>query len=78
MNFFLSENFFRCVEQTFCRYRIRLRRNARVCNARPGKVDTSHCYLDRRPLHELATFDEVVYEYDKNILNNWYTLHYQE
>jgi len=29
-------------------------------------------------LHEIATFHEIVYEYDKNILNNWYTLQYQE
>ena len=29
-----------------------------------GKVGSSHCYLDRRPLQEI-TFDETVYEYDK-------------
>ena len=50
----------------------------RLCNARSGKVGSSHCYLDRRPLHEIATFDEMFNMYDKNILNNWYTLHYQE
>ena len=27
-----------------------------------GKVGSSHCYLDRRPLHEI---DEIVYEYDR-------------
>ena len=42
-------------EQTFCG----------LFNALLGKVDSSHCYLDRRPLHEVATFDEIVYEYDK-------------
>ena len=31
-------------------------------NARSGKVSSSHCYLNRRPLHEI---DEIVYEYDK-------------
>ena len=36
-----------------------------VCNARSGKVGSSQCYLDRRPLLEIATFDEIVYEYDK-------------
>ena len=45
-----------------CGYYIRLTRNGRICNARSGKVGSSHCYLDRRPLHEL---DEIVYEYDK-------------
>jgi hypothetical protein len=45
-------------------------------NDRSGKVGLSHYYLDRRLLHEI---DDVVYEYEKkNILNNWYTLHYQE
>ena len=34
-------------------------RNARVCNARWGKVGSSHCYLDRQPLHEIATFDDI-------------------
>ena len=48
---FLSENFFRRAEQTFCEYWIRLTRNARVYNTRSGKVGSSHCYLDRRPLH---------------------------
>ena len=36
-------------------------------NARSGKVGSSHCYLDRRPLHEM---DEIVYEYDEK--------HYQQ
>ena len=31
-------------------------------NARSGQVGSSHCYLDRRPLHET---DEIVYEYDR-------------
>ena len=31
-------------------------------NSRSGEVGTSHCYLDRRPLHEI---DEIVYEYDR-------------
>ena len=44
-NYFWSENFFRRAEQIFCRYWIRLTRNARS-----GKVGSSHCYLDRRPL----------------------------
>ena len=57
---FLSENFFRRAEQKFCGYRIRLRRTA--CSS---KVGSSHCYLDRRPLHEIATLDEIVYEYDR-------------
>ena len=35
--------------------------NARICNARSGKVGSSHCYRDRRPLYEI---DEIVYEYD--------------
>ena len=42
-----------------------LRRNARLCNIRSGKVGSSHCYLDQRPLHESATFAEIVYECDK-------------
>ena len=33
-----------------------------ICNARSGKVGSSHCYLDRRPLREI---DEIVYEYDR-------------
>ena len=66
---FRSENLFRGAVQTFCGYWIRLSRNARS-----GKVGSSHCYLDRRPLHEIATFDEIVMT--KNILNNW--LNYQE
>ena len=36
--------------------------NARVCNARSGKVGSSHFFLDRRPLHGI---DEIVYEYNK-------------
>ena len=36
-----------------CRgYLIRLTRNARS-----GKVSSSHCYVARRPLHDIATFD---------------------
>ena len=62
----LSENFFRLAEQKFCTYWIRVTRNARICHARSGKVDSSHCYLDRRPLRGIATFDEIVSEYDKN------------
>ena len=46
--------------------------NARVCNARLGKVCSSPCYLDRRPLHEIAIFDEIVMSMTKKILNNWY------
>ena len=46
--------------QRCCRYLIRLTRHARVHNARSGKVGSSHCYLDRRQLHEIATFDEIV------------------
>ena len=56
------ENFFRRAEQNFCGHWIRLTRYARICNARSGKVGSSHCYLDRRPLHEI---DEIVYEYDR-------------
>ena len=63
--YFWTENFFRRAEQKFCGYWIRLRLNSRFCNARSGKVGSSHCYLDRRPFHEIATFDEIVYEYDK-------------
>ena len=74
---FVTENFFRRAEKKCCGYWITLTRNARLCHARSGKVGSSHCYLDRRPLHEMETFDEIVYEYDKNILNKWYTLHYQ-
>ena len=66
---FWSENFFRRAVQKCCGYWIRLTHNARL-----GKVGSSHCYLDRRQLHEIATFDEIVTT--KNILNNW--LHYQE
>ena len=44
--YFWSENFFRRAKQNFCGYWIRLTRNARICNARSGKVDSSHCYLD--------------------------------
>ena len=55
-NYYWSKNFFRSAEQKFCKYWIRLTRNARNCNARSGKVGSSHCYLDRRPLHEIATF----------------------
>ena len=50
---FWSENFFRRAEKTFCGYWIRVTRNAPS-----GKVGSSHCYLQRRPLHEIATFDE--------------------
>jgi len=39
-----------------------LTRNARVFNTRSGKVSSSHCYLDQRPLNEI---DEIVYEHDK-------------
>ena len=46
----------RCIIKSF----IRSTRNARVCNARSGKVGSSHCYLDRRQLLEIATFDEIV------------------
>ena len=73
-----SENFFRRAEQKCCGYWIRLTRNARNCNVRSSKVGSSHCCLDRRHLHEIATFDEIIYEYDKNIPNNWYTLQHQE
>ena len=59
---FWSENFFRCAEQNCCVYWITVTLNARVCNARSGKVDSSNCYLDRRPLHEI---NEIVYEHDK-------------
>ena len=48
--------------------------HVRFCNARSGKVGSSHCYLDRRPLHEMG---DIVYGYDKNIPNNWNTLQYQ-
>ena len=58
---FWRENFFMHAEQKFCWYWIRLR-----LNARSGKVGSSHCYLDRWPLHEIATFNEIVYEYDKH------------
>ena len=37
-------------------------------NARSGKVGSSHCYLDRRPLHEM---DEIVYEYDRKQSQQW-------
>ena len=64
---FWSENFFRRAEQKFWGYWITawLTHNARVCNARSGKVGSSHCYLDRRPLPEISTFDEIVYVYDR-------------
>ena len=71
---FLIENFFRRAEQTFCGDWIRFTHNAGIYNARSGKVGSSHCYLDRRPLHEI---DEIVYEYENNFVD-WYTLHYQE
>ena len=76
-SFFLSENFFRHVEQKFCGYSIGLTRNARNCNAPSGKVGSSYCYLDRRLLYEI---DEIVYEYDNFIINfiDWYTLQYQK
>ena len=45
---FWSENFFTRAEQNFCGYCIRL-----TCNARSDKAGSSHCYLDRRPLHEI-------------------------
>ena len=61
---FWSENVFRRAEKKNCGYWIRLRRNARLCNARSGKVGSSHCYLDQRPLHEI---DEIVYEYDRKL-----------
>ena len=64
-----SENFFRRAVQNFCGHWIRLTRNARVCTARSGKVGSSHCYLDRRQLHEIPTFDQIVMT--KSILNNW-------
>ena len=48
-------------------------RNDRVCNARSDKVGSSHCYLDRRLLHEMKLFMNMT----KNILNIWYTLQYQ-
>ena len=48
--------------------------NARLHNVRSGKVASSHCNLDRRQLHEIETFDEIVMT--KNFPNNW--LHYQE
>ena len=54
---FLKWNFFRHAEQQFCGYWISL-----THNARSGKVSSSHCYLDRRLLHEI---DEIVYEYDR-------------
>ena len=75
---FSSENFFRRAVQKFCGYWLRLTHNTRVCNTRvcnprSGKVGSSHCYLDRWQLHEIATFDEI--GMTKNILNNW--LHYR-
>ena len=45
-----------------CGYLIRLMRNARICNARAGKVGSGHCSLDWRPLHEISTLDEIVYD----------------
>ena len=57
---FWSENFFTCAEEKFCGYWIRV-----THNVRSSKVGSSHCYLDRRPLHEIATFNEIVYEYDR-------------
>ena len=59
---FTSENFFRRAEQKCCGYWIRVTRNARNCNARSVKVGSNHCYVDRRPLHNI---DEIVYEYDR-------------
>ena len=59
---FWSVNFFRRAEQIICGYWIRLTRNARNSNARSGKIGSSHCYLNVRPLHEI---DEIVYEYDR-------------
>ena len=64
---FWSKNFFRRAEQKFFRYWIRLKRNARHCNACSGEVGSSHCYLDQRPLHEMATFDEIVWVWQKTI-----------
>ena len=75
LNIFWTENFFRRAEQKFYGYSIRLTHNTRICNARSGKVGSSHSYLNQRLLQEI---DEMVYEYDKNILNNWYMLQYQE
>ena len=51
---------------------IRLMRNARICNARSGKVGSSHCYLNRQPLHEI---DELVYEYDIKQFNRMLLSH---
>ena len=59
---FWSENFFRPTEQKFCGYWVRLTRNSRICNARSAKDGSSHCYLDRRSLHEM---DKIVDEYDR-------------
>ena len=67
-----SENFFRHTEQKCCGYWIGLTHNARVCNASLGKVSLSHCYLDRQ--HSMKLFMSMT----KNILNNCYTLQYQE
>jgi hypothetical protein len=39
-------------------------------------LGSSHCYLDRRPLHEI---NEIVYEYDRKLFHRLvYMLHYQE
>ena len=54
---FWSENLFRRAEQIFRGYWIRITRNARS-----GKVGSRHCYLHRRPSHEM---DKIVYEYDR-------------
>ena len=53
--YFWSQNFSRRDVQKCCGYWITLTRNARS-----GRVCSSHCYLDRRQLHEIATFDEIV------------------
>ena len=59
---FWTENLFRLAKQKFCGYCIRLTRNARNCSARSGKLGSSHCYVNRLPLHEI---DEIVCEYDR-------------
>ena len=50
---FWSKNLLRRAEQNFYEYWSWLTRNARNCDARSGKVGSSHCYLDRQPLHEI-------------------------
>ena len=62
---FLSETSLGALSKNFMGIELDWRVTLGVCNARSGKIGSSHCYLGRRPLHKIETFNDIFYEYDR-------------